>query len=131
VSAYRPVELVEGELAGVRLMVPAVARVRTRGRTVVGVLGDVLPAEGEAEIEARAFARTLVANGDVRQVTPATPPDATPTRRRLRGATPVAGALPPRLPGAPFPPTHEIQTVDGAPTLVRVGFSCRPAAQAS
>jgi hypothetical protein len=122
VAAYRPIEMTDGELAGVRLMVPAVARLRTRGRSVVGVLGDVLPVEGEAETEGRAFARALAANGDIRGA--AQPAPAAP-RRRLRGPAAIAGAQPARIPNAPFPPTHEIQVVNGAPTIVRVGFSCR------
>jgi hypothetical protein len=120
VTAYRAVEMTDGELSGVRVLVPAVARVRTRGRNVVGVLGEVLPAEGEAESEGRAFARALAANGDIRGTGPLS---AAPPRRRLRGATSMAGAQPARIPNAPFPPTHEIQQVDGAPTIVRVGFS--------
>jgi hypothetical protein len=91
---------------------------------VVGVLGDVLQVEGEAETEGRAFARALAANGDIRGTVQ--PAAAAPPRRRLRGgATSIAGAQPARIANAPFPPTHEIQQVDGAPTIVRVGFSCR------
>jgi hypothetical protein len=122
VVAYRSVEVREASLSGVYVRVPGVARVRTRGRSVVGVLGDPLPADSDVEAESRAFARTLVANGDIVAV------DGGPlaaSRRRLRGPARIAGALPPRQAGAPYPPTHRIAQVDGQPTIVRVGFAAR------
>ena len=68
VAAFRPLQLTEGELTGVRLMVPAVAEVRTRGRSVTGVIGEIRPANQQIENEGRAFARALLANGDIRTV---------------------------------------------------------------
>lgn len=128
VAAYRPIQITEGELTGVRLMVPAVAQVRTRGGTVVGMIGDPTPANQAIEAEGRAFARALVANGDIRPsgATGAERPAGRPVRR-LRGARSAPEVqLPPRPPFAPFPPTHEIRSVAGEPTITRVGFSCRP-----
>jgi hypothetical protein len=110
-------------LSGVYVQVPAVARVRTRGRSVVGVLGDPSPVDGDVEAESRAFARTLVANGDI-VVTDGGSASAAP-RRRLRGPARIAGALPARQAGAPYPPTHRIAQVDGQPTIVRIGFAWR------
>lgn len=113
ISAYRPVPLDGEGLQGVQVMVPGVARVAStrRGRSITGVLGEVTSSEGEAAAQARAFARSLVANGDVR-----TAPRAA---RRLAAA--------PQAPSArvPHPASHEIRLVDGQPTLVRVGFSDR------
>jgi hypothetical protein len=123
VVAYRPVQLTEGELSGVRLMVPAVAAVRTRGKSVTGVIGAVRPADQEVEREGRAFARALLANGDIRSTPPAA---AAGTGRRTRGARPRGVVQPPPRPAyAPFPPTHEVRIVAGEPTLTRVGFSGR------
>lgn len=123
VVAFRPMQLTEGELTGIQLMVPAVAAVRTRGRSVTGVLGPAQPASAEVEREARAFARALLANGDVRS-TPAE--TAVAPRRRTRGAARVGiFRAPPRPSYAPLPPTHEVRLVDGQPTLTRVGFSGR------
>lgn len=116
VTAYRPVALTD-ELAGLHIMVPATARVRTRGAAIVGILGDVSPADAPAEVEARAFARALLANGDLTREEAAGP-------RRLRGATMAPMALPPPRPvNAPFPPTHAVRTIDGLATIVRIGFA--------
>jgi hypothetical protein len=123
VAAFRPIQLAEGELAGVHLMVPAVAEVRTRGRSVRGVIGNVHPADQEVENEGRAFARALLANGDIRPTVES--PTEGAGRRRMRGAgrTSIRIAPAPRPSHAPFPPTHEIRTVRGEPTLARIGFS--------
>jgi hypothetical protein len=114
VAAFRPVSLTgEPGLEGVRVMVPGVARVRRSGRSITGVLGEVTPASTEAEREARALARVLLANGDIA---------AAPTRRtRGRRADIVAA---PQRP-SPFPPTHEIRRIGGENTLVRRGFAAR------
>ncbi len=61
--------------------------------------------------QARAFARSLVANGDVR-----TAP---------RAARRLAAAPQPPAARVPHTPSHEIRLVGGQPTLVRVGFSRR------
>jgi hypothetical protein len=113
VSAYRPVPLDGVGLQGVQVMVPGVARVATtrRGRSITGVLGEVTSSEGQATDQARAFARSLVANGDVR-----TAP---------RAARRLAAAPQPQAPRVPHTASHQIRLVDGQPTLVRVGFSCR------
>jgi hypothetical protein len=126
VAAFRPMQLTEGELAGVRLLVPATAALtrRTRGRSITGVLGEVQPADAEVEQEGRAFARALLANGDIR----ATQPEgaAAATRRRTRGGGQRFEMRATARPGsAPFPPTHEIRIVGGEPFLARVGFSGR------
>jgi hypothetical protein len=112
VSAYRPMPLDGVGLQGVQVMVPGIARVATtrRGRSITGVLGDVTSSEGDAAVHARAFARSLVASGDVR-----TAPRAA---RRLAAPQPPAGRV-------PHKPSHEIRIVRGQPTLVRVGFSRR------
>ncbi len=123
VVAYRPLQLTEGELSGVRLMVPATAAVRTRGRTVTGVIGAIKPADQDVEREGRAFARALLANGDIRGTAE---PTGAAGRRRTRGASPVGVIAPqPRPAYAPFPPTHEVKIVGGEPTLSRIGFSGR------
>jgi len=121
VTSFRSVELTEGQLTGVQLMVPAVATVRTRGRSVTGVIGEIKPADQEAEREGRAFASALLANGDIRP----TSTSGNGTGRRTRGgAQPtVRIAAAPRPTYAPFPPTHEIRVIAGQPTLTRVGFS--------
>ena len=113
VSAYRPIPLDGVGLEGVQVRVPGIARVAStrRGRSITGILGEVTSSEGEAATQARAFARSLVANGDVRTVPRAA--------RRL--------AAPPQPPAARAPrrTSHEIRLVDGEPTLVRVGFAER------
>ena len=123
VVAYRPLQLTEGELSGVRLMVPATAAVRTRGRSVTGVIGAIKPADQDVEREGRAFARALLANGDIRN----TAQTATPAGgRRTRGGSHAGVVAPqPRPAYAPFPPTHEVKIVAGEPTLSRIGFSGR------
>jgi hypothetical protein len=120
VVAYRSIEVSLTGLAGVHIRVPASARVRTRGRSVVGVLGDVRPAEGDVAAEGLAFARALIANGDVVGAGAAAEP---PPARRSRGPVRIAGSLPPRQAGSPYPPTHRIAQVDGVPTIVRIGFA--------
>ncbi|MFL5674980.1 MAG: hypothetical protein ACJ779_08240 [Chloroflexota bacterium] len=113
VTAYRPVPLDAEGLQGVNIMVPGVARVQLarRGGDITGVLGEVSPATGDAERQARAFARTLVAAGDIRVSTRVT--------RARRIAPPPAVAPPKRT------ASHEIRVVAGEPTVVRVGFSSR------
>jgi hypothetical protein len=111
VSAYRPLTLDGAGLQGVQIMVPGIARVATtrRGRSITGVLGEITSSEGEVAGQARAFARSLVANGDVR-----TAP---------RAARRLAAAPQPPTARVPHKPSHEIRLVGGQPTLVRVGFS--------
>lgn len=113
VSAYRPMPLDGVGLEGVQVMVPATARVATTrgGRSVTGILGNVSSSEGDAAAHARAFARSLIASGDVR-----TAPRA--ARRLAAAPQPPAGSV-------PHKPSHEIRMVGGQPTLVRVGFSHR------
>jgi hypothetical protein len=111
VTAYRPVTLTGTGLDGVRVMVPASARVARRGGSITGTLGEVTQIDGDADEQARAFARSLVASGQVR-----TAPRAT---RRL-AAPPQP---PPNVPQRAV--SHEIRIVDDQPTLVRVGFACR------
>ncbi len=123
VVAYRPLQLTEGELSGVRLMVPATAAVRTRGRSVTGVIGAIKPADQDVEREGRAFARALLANGDIRNTVQTAAPAG---RRRTRGGSSAGVVAPqPRPAYAPFPPTHEVKIVAGEPTLSRIGFSGR------
>jgi len=123
VVAYRPLQLTDGELAGVQVMVPATAAVRTRGRSVTGVIGVVRPADQEVERESRAFAAALLANGDIRGSAARAAPA---SGRRTRGGGGKGIIAPaPRPAYAPFPPTHEIRSVGGQPTLIRVGFSGR------
>jgi hypothetical protein len=121
VQAFRPMALTGAGLQGLEIRVPAVARVRTRGRSVVGVLGDTMAPDAEVEREARAFATALVANGDLigapREGT------AEPPRRRTRGARASMAPPPPRPATAPFPPTHEVRQVDGRMTIERIGFA--------
>ncbi|HEV8516301.1 MAG TPA: hypothetical protein VGQ47_01520, partial [Candidatus Limnocylindrales bacterium] len=104
VTAYRPLRLTGDGLEGVRIMVPAAARVTRRGRAIGGVLGDVAPVTPEAENDARAFARALAANGQLRIAPRAA--------RRVHAAAPQAR-------GAPARPTatHEIRIVDGEATI--------------
>jgi hypothetical protein len=114
VTAYRPLMLDSEGLAGVRVMIPGVARVALtrRGGPISGVLGNVTPASSEVEQHARAFVRALVASGDVR-----TAPRAA---RRMRGAAQ------PEVRGPRRRSSHEIRMVGGQPTLVRLGFSHHP-----
>jgi hypothetical protein len=113
VAAYRPLDLSGDGLDGVQVMVPAMARVARRGASIVGVLGEVTPADGDVEENARAFARALAAHGQIR-----TAPAA---GRRLAAAIAVPTDGPRRM------ATHEIRLVSGQPTLVRLGFACREA----
>jgi hypothetical protein len=108
VAAFRSVALSGQGLEGVQVRVPAGARVARRGAAIEGVLGEVTPADGAADNEARAFALALVASGQVR-----TAPQAT---RRLAAAPQPSVDRPQRT------PSHEIRIMDGEPTLVRVGF---------
>ena len=114
VTAYRAVPLDAEGLQGVNIMVPGVARVQMtrRGGPITGVLGDVSPASGDAERQARAFARTLIASGDVKVSGRIT--------RSRRIAPPPPTVTPPKRTAS-----HEIRTVAGEPTIVRVGFSYR------
>ncbi len=110
VAAYRPITLDGRGLEGVRVMVPGVTRVAvTRGgRAATGTLGEVAPASGEAEAQARAFARSLLENGDIQTAAASRPANGrgTPTREpRVRQAhardpnpARAAGARPDRLP---------------------------------
>jgi hypothetical protein len=113
VTAYRAVPLDAEGLQGVNIMVPGVARVQMtrRGGAIAGVLGDVSPATGDAEAQARAFARTLIANGDVKVSARTT---------RARRIAPPPSVAPPKNTAS-----HEIRVVAGEPTIVRVGFSFR------
>ena len=112
VAAFRSVALSGPGLEGVSVRVPAAARVARRGAAIQGMLGEVTPADGGADTEARAFARALVASGQVR-----TAPQAT---RRLAAAPQPTVDRPQRT------ASHEIRILDGEPTLVRVGFlGCR------
>jgi hypothetical protein len=108
VSASRPLRLTGDGLDGVEIMVPAAARVARRGRGMGELIGDVSPITTEAEDNARAFARSLVASGQLR-VSPR-------VTRRARG---VASAIPQ---GPARTATHEIRVVRGTPTIVRRGF---------
>jgi hypothetical protein len=71
----------------------------------------VTPIDGDVDEQARAFARSLVASGQVR-----TAPGAT---RRLAAAPQPRADVPQQT------PSHEIRVVNGEPTLVRIGFACR------
>ena len=112
VAAFRPLQLAGDGLEGVRIMVPGVARVARRGRSVTGVIGEVTPSTGQVADEARAFARTLVASGELR-----TAPRAA---RRMAGRRMAAPPQP--APRQPHRATHEIQVLDGEPTIRRLGF---------
>jgi hypothetical protein len=109
VTAFRPVRLTGDQLEGVRILVPGVARVVRRGRSIGGVVGAVTPSTGDAEqAHARAFARMLVESGQLR-TTPS-------VRRRMRGAQPPSDGQRPTA-------SHEVRIVEGEPTIVRRGFS--------
>jgi hypothetical protein len=113
VTAYRPLALDGDGLEGVRVLIPGIARVQMRGLggPITGILGDVTPASGAVEDEARAFVRALVASGDV---------SAAPRAATRMMAPPQPQAQNPRK-----RTSHEIRIVGGQPTLVRVGFSHR------
>jgi hypothetical protein len=110
VAAYRAVTLDGLGLEGVRVMVPGVTRVSTTrgGRSITGTLGQVTPAQGDVEAHARAFARALLANGDIKTA---------PRAMRRMGAAPQ-----PSVDVGSRKPTHEIQIRGGQPELVRIGF---------
>ena len=98
VAAYRALRLSAGALAGVHVPVPAAARVQTRGAALVGLIGDPVPADAAADHDARAFARGLLASGQL-----------------------VFGR---RTARAPRRATHGVETISGRRTLVRRGFVC-------
>ena len=114
VTAYRAVPLDSEGLQGVNIMVPGVARVQMarRGGAITGVLGEVSPGHR----------RRGTAGASVR-------PDAHRQRRHQasRRGPPAARRIAP--PPAIAPPkrtaSHEIRSVGGQPTIVRVGFSLR------
>lgn len=110
VAAYRALTLDGRGLEGVRVMVPGAARVSTKrgGRSITGVLGDVTPAQGDVDAQARAFARSLLENGDIKMA---------PRASRRLAAPPQ-----PSVDRGSRIPTHEIRMVGGEPTLKRVGF---------
>ena len=113
VTAYRPLMLDGDGLEGVRVMIPGVARVQMarRGGRIAGVLGNVTPASGVVEDQARAFVRALVASGDIR-----TAP---------RAASRMRAAPAPQIQSPRKRTSHEVRIVGGQPTLVRLGFSHR------
>ena len=115
VSSFQQVAL-GADAPGLSIRVPATARVSTHGRTLRGVLGDVSQVDAAAESEARAFARMLLANADVKD--PAGPAG----RSHLRGHS-FAVSPEQRPANAPFPPTHTVRVIAGQPTIVRVGFA--------
>ena len=106
VTAFRSLSLT-GVLPGVEIPVPVTARVTRRGTSITGVVGDIVGASANVDSEARAFVQTLVSNGDVRV-------NATAARRIALTAPQVT---------ARRTATHEVRTVGGKPTLVRVGFA--------
>lgn len=110
VAAYRPLALDGIGLEGVNVMVPGAARVSIRrgGSSITGVVGDVTPAQGDVDAQARAFARSLLENGDIKVA---------PRATRRMGAP-----LQPSVDRGSRKPTHEIRIVEGKPTLRRVGF---------
>ena len=108
VTAYRSMTLPD-ILPGVTVEVPATARVTRRGKSITGIVGDPVAASASIDSEARAFVRTLVSNGDVKV-----------NARVARGVAPIAPQVTPRRTA-----THEVRTVNGKPTLVRVGFAER------
>ncbi len=101
VTVFQPLPLAGAVLKGLQILVPAVARVQTRGRTIVGLLGEAVPVLAEAEAHARAFAKALVANGDL---------DVGKALRAVR--------RPPR------PATHVVKIIAGKRTIARRGFAC-------
>ncbi len=110
VAAYRPLALDGRGLEGVRVMVPGSARVATRrgGRSLTGTLGEITPAQGEVDAQARAFVKSLLDNGDIKTA---------PRAMRRMVAPPQ-----PSTDRASRAPTHEIRILGGEPTLVRIGF---------
>ena len=106
VSAYQPMSLTGAGLRGLQILVPAVARVQTRGAAIVGLLGEPAPVDKDSQAHAQAFAQALVANGDLEMGKGV---------RAMRSAT--------------RPTSHVVKKVGGKPTIVRRGFvcGCRPA----
>jgi len=80
--------------------VPAAARGQTRGAAVVGLLGNPVPVDADADREARAFANGLFASGQL--------------------ALEERGARATRRSG---PATQGVEKVAGRRTLVRRGFA--------
>jgi hypothetical protein len=117
VAAFRPVTLDGRGLEGVRLMVPGVTRVSTTrgGRSMTGTLGEVTPALGDVEAQARAFARSLLENGDIVLREESRGRNARSAGRRMAPPQP-SGTRPPGR------PTHVIKIVRGQPELQRRGF---------
>ena len=106
VTAFQPMSLTGAGLRGLQILVPAVARVQTRGAAIVGLLGEPAPVDKDSQAHAQAFAQALVANGDL---------DMGKGVRAMRNAT--------------RPTSHVVKKVGGKPTIVRRGFvcGCRPA----
>ena len=106
VTGFQPMTLTGAGLRGLQILVPAVARVQTRGAAIVGLLGEPAPIEKDSQAHAQAFAQALVANGDV---------------ELGKGARAVRRAA--------RPTSHVVKMVGGKPTIVRRGFvcGCRPA----
>jgi hypothetical protein len=100
VAAYRSLRLAGGALDGLHVRVPSGARVRTRGATLLGMLGSPAPADAGAEHEARSFARGLVGSCQL----------ALEARGRRGRAHPLCA-------------THAIERIDGKRTIVRRGFA--------
>jgi len=113
VTAYQPLAL-GAALKGLHIQVPAVARVQTRGKAIVGMLGDPAPASDRVETEARAFAQALLRNGDITGVTGIV----AAARAVARGRRPVRRA------------THEVKMIGGRRTIVRRGLASRWAGDA-
>jgi hypothetical protein len=101
VIGFQPMTLTGAGLRGLQILVPAVARVQTRGAAIVGLLGEPAPIEKESQAHAQAFAQALVANGDV---------DLGGGARAMRSAA--------------RPTSHVVKVVGGKPTIVRRGFVC-------
>lgn len=104
VSASYLVPIDEGDpdLAGVSIPVPVTAAVEVDGEGAI--VGIDVPADPEAEQQARAFTRNLIARGAVSGLT---------------GGAPVR-----RGPGLPTRPTHEVATDElGRRVIRRTGFT--------
>lgn len=102
VAAYQALALSGAGLKGLSIMVPAVLRVETKGKSIVGTIGEAVPVARDAEVDAQAFAQALVANGDLDTGR------GMARRGRLR------------------PPSHAVKTVRGRRVIVRLGFACGP-----
>jgi hypothetical protein len=92
-------------LKGVHALVPATARVKLEGPSVLGLLGEATTVGVATRAAARQFVRSLLETGHL---------EAEPGGPRLP-------ASPPRRPG---PPTHAIRSVDGQRVVVRTRFAC-------